>query len=302
MAVKQSSPFRLVPPSLGLLALLAVAAAGGPRTLRADSLDQLLLQLEGDTFADRESAAAEIVSLGTSAIARVVQVTQSQHLESSLRTIHILAEMCLVPEEETWRAAETALMDLVEGPNRTVAFIVQDLLSCREASSEWSLEQLGCKPIKGRSILTLQPDWQGGAHGLVHLRWLPRITSLRIEAADLHPEALWHLRWAPQLRDLVIIDCPVDDHVFQYLHHLPALQHLYLNGTRISDAGLATLQGRKQLSWLEVQATQISDASLPTLLTLQGLKGLRVNGCRISRAGVETLKRELPGVNIWSDD
>jgi hypothetical protein len=284
-----------------MVCLLAAFPSGAPaQDADPASITDLVRRLTHGPYEQRETAARQLIARGTEAIPLLQQAIRDHELELSHRAVTILREMCLSADDETWKAAQVALQQVSAGENRMAALFAQDVLQSQRASAEQRLVRLGCKHISGKTTLTLPSTWVGGQDGLINLRWLPHLRTIRIEGATLHPEALAHLKYTSQLQHLVIINVPVDDRVFDHIRQLPELQTLYLTGTRISDQGLASLKGREDLTWLEIQQTAVSDASLDVLESLEGLRGLQVTDTRISADGVTRLQRSLPQTNIFS--
>lgn len=263
--------------------------------------EHLVQQLQASSQRQREEATKQLIQLGQAAIPAIISGMRKNDVETSFQGVTILREMCWSPDDETWRQAQQALRELAESPNKIARRSAREVLRDQPRCAEDQLVRMGCKPIGGRPTLTINPDWSGGQYGLLALRWLPHVKTIRIVRAEWHPEALANLRFAEQLQALVLLNVAVDDRIFDHLVHVPGLETLYINGASISDEGLRKLGGRETLLWLELQNTPITDASIDSLSTLKKLRGLRIAGTKISAKGAEQLHASLPQARIFSD-
>lgn len=119
-----------------------------------------------------------------------------------------------------------------------------------------------------------QPTAQITDAGLVHLKGLTLLETLRLENRQIGDAGLAHLGG------------------------LTSLKTLYLGGTQVTDAGLAYLQGLTSLKTLYLNNTQVSDRGLVHLKGLTALEKLYLRGTSVSYAGLADLKQALPNCII----
>lgn len=281
--------------------LVAMGLAGPTAAeVEPQRLDELRETLAHGDFARREQAAAEIVALGQPAIPVVLTLAEEANLELRFRSVSLLREMCLSVDESTWRAAQAGLEELTRSPHRLIATLAQDVVGSLTTSAEKRLQILGGSFTDNRTVLTLRKDWNGGGNGLLHLRWVPSIKTIRLENAALDADALTHLRWVPHLREVVIRDTDLDDRLFESLRPLKGLEILYLNGTKVTDRGCRALREHPNLVWLEVKRTSITDETLDVFSELEKLRSVDVSQTEVTAKGIQALRAKRPSLTVFS--
>jgi len=85
--------------------------------------------------------------------------------------------------------------------------------------------------------------------GLRHLAGLRELRSLNLsDALAIDGRGLAHLRGLPWLRYLMLDATSVGDEGLEYLRELPALERVLLAGTKVTDAGLAGASVLRQVA------------------------------------------------------
>lgn len=266
-----------------------------------DSISKRIAELQSPKFENREIATRELVLAGPAAVEALAEATQQANLELALRAIEVLHQMCLAEDEPTWQGAEGALRKIAAGDAEVASRCATDILSTLPDSALARLGALGARVTSDGGVITLDANWQGKDEGLVNLRWIPKLTTLRFESAPITDAALRNLRWVPDLRDLVILNAPITDEGMASLAAVPHLQVLYLNSTQITDKGLTALSGRTDLLCLELENAAVTDASVALLTELKSLTTLVVSGTKLTAGAVEQLRQALPKATISVD-
>jgi hypothetical protein len=97
-----------------LAAILALAISV---PLMADETDDLIKQLDADTFREREEAAQKLTALGKEAIPALAKAANDGTLETGIRSIDILKKLVEGGDKEASDLARTALEKLAESEN-----------------------------------------------------------------------------------------------------------------------------------------------------------------------------------------
>ncbi len=143
-----------------------------------------------------------------------------------------------------------------------------------------------------------------GAAGLAHVKKLPRLKELTLQAfkkdSKLNDAALKEISDMATLEKLIFgAELPIgysphvtgfgDDGV-KHLGKLKNLKQLNLAGCeRVTDAGLASLKELTNLETLVIGFTKISDAGLTNLKDMTKLKDLTLNGLPLTEKGLAHL-------------
>ncbi len=276
---------------------IPASAADEPSPQIADWVEEL----RSDKFGNRETATRALVAAGPAAVDPLTHAAEGANLELALRSIQVLHQMCLSNDDATWKAAENALTKAASGSAEVASRCASDILSTMPSSAIARLRSQGAQ-VTDESTVKLIGNWRGKDDGLVNLRWMPRLTTLWIDAAPITDAGLQHLRWVPWLRDLAINKVPITDAGLLELKWVTKLQNLYLNETQITDEGIRQLAERTGLRALEIESAGVSDASVGVLSQILSLKILSVKGTKISPAGIAQLRQALPDALVQTND
>ncbi len=101
--------------SVGLAVPQAAADNSAENVATAERIDELIKQLNGDRYAEREAAMKALIDIGQPAIEAVDRAATAGSLEVTSRSIDILKKLYESSDEATKAAAEAALKQLAEG-------------------------------------------------------------------------------------------------------------------------------------------------------------------------------------------
>ena len=140
------------------------------------------------------------------------------------------------------------------------------------------------------------------AQGLSNLAQLTRLDELHLRHSQVDAAGLATLRPLAKLELLDLRASTCDDACCQVLPEVFAhLTSLKLEGTKVTDAGIESLTRLADLRMLDItKARRVTDASIPSFAQFKKLRRLYVGGIGLSNEGWQTLRRTLPGVEIWA--
>ncbi len=147
-----------------------------------------------------------------------------------------------------------------------------------------SLSLLGTKitnlePIRGLDKLKIL-DLRGSAiddAGLAPIREFPNLLELRLGETKIADSAMAHIAKHSLLEDIQLHHTAVTDEGLAQLRDLPRLRSLTLSRTLVTEQGVAIL---------------VADGKLPIL------RWLALSGPGTTSSGIESLRSQLPGVQI----
>lgn len=113
--------------------------------------------------------------------------------------------------------------------------------------------------------------------------------TVNLGGADLTDQELTHLRSMPRLWSLFLDATPITDRGLEEIAQLPRLSVLTLDSTSVTGKGIIHLQGLRRLQKLSLDATRIKDADLPQLSRFPALEGVSLDDTSVSDAGIATL-------------
>ncbi len=125
--------------------------------------------------------------------------------------------------------------------------------------------------------------------GLVHLRDMTELRSLRLEGTDVGDAGIAHLSGLTSLEELYLSRTEVGDNGVAYLASLPRLRTLALENTQVTNASLSTLRRIESLEYLSVMETAVDETALVELAGHPSLNSIRL--ASVSDAGLESLSR-----------
>ncbi len=162
-------------------------------------IEQWITELNASEFVKREEATRQLIDAGAVVIEPLMDASKSSGLEVSVRITAILRAWFTSGREELVETAETALEQLRESKNRSVAnradaVLNQYALTIRQDRALAQIKKLG-GTIKSSESVTRQPfpqndpdaffvilglNWQGGDEGLKHIRRLPNLSTMYV--------------------------------------------------------------------------------------------------------------------------
>ncbi|MHC4085379.1 MAG: redoxin domain-containing protein [Planctomycetota bacterium] len=181
-------------------------------------------------------------------------------------------------------ALEQAVADILGDPSQPTAQITD----------------AGLVHLKGLTLLeTLRlENRQIGDAGLAHLGGLTSLKTLYLGGTQVTDAGLAHLKNLTELESLCVHKTVITDAGLEHLKDLTGLGYLCIHDTYVSNTGLTYLQGLISLKTLYLHNTQVSDAGLVHLKGLTALERLNLRGTSVSKAGLADLKQALPNCII----
>jgi peroxiredoxin len=181
-------------------------------------------------------------------------------------------------------ALEQAVADILGGPSQPTAQITD----------------AGLVHLKGLTLLeTLRlENRQIGDAGLAHLGGLTSLKTLYIGGTQVTDAGLAHIKNMTELESLCVHKTVITDAGLEHLKDLTGLVYLCVHHTNVSNTGLEYLQGLSSLKTLYLQNTQVNDGGLVHLKGMTALEKLNLRGTSVSYAGLADLKKALPNCII----
>lgn len=213
---------------VSLLAVLGSAAAvfandqpaiaekpAAKRDFTPEEIASRIKDLGSETFAVREKAMKDLREAGQPAIGPLAKAAKSGELEVTLRAVRILESLLTTGTLEEFEAAERALEDLKQAPDKAASSRAETVLASmgevREKRAIAAITALNgvVKPDpspfrmaingapEGEPLMTtvvLNRRWQGGEEGLKHLENLRFLTTLYFVEGVISPEAVARLQ------------------------------------------------------------------------------------------------------------
>jgi hypothetical protein len=137
--------------------------------------------------------------------------------------------------------------------------------------------------------------------GLAAMVGLPSLTRLElagVRMTDAANETLVHCR---SLAHLELSRTGNTNDGVAALLSLPTLRHLSLNETAIDDGAMPLLRRLDDLATLYVARTRITDKGVLNLKALRHLGYLDCTGTKVTAEALNSLRNDLPGLQIKSD-
>ncbi len=128
-----------------------------------------------------------------------------------------------------------------------------------------------------RDVLLIEPTGRIGGmttHGLLHLKDLTNLQTLRLQYTKVTDAGLVHIKGMTKLKELV------------------------LAVTKVTDAGLVHIKGMTKLKTLILGFTKVTDAGLLHLKDLTKLQRLELENTKVTQTGIADLKKDLPDCKI----
>jgi hypothetical protein len=192
-------------------------------------VEQWITDLNAPDFHKREEATRQLIEAGTVVAEQLLEAARSSNLETTARITAILRAWMTSGRDDLIETAETALEQLAESKNRSmanraVAVLNQYAVSISQPRALAQIKKLGgtIRAIEGipqqvfvqndvdSFFVILGRSWEGGEEGLKYIRRLRNLSmmylihnpkSLKILTPNVSPEAVAKLqKMMPQLR------------------------------------------------------------------------------------------------------
>jgi serine/threonine-protein kinase len=149
------------------------------------------------------------------------------------------------------------------------------------------------RDMKELRTLRLAPARANGG-GLVHLYKLDNLESLALTGTAVDDTAAGYLPGVNSLRELDLSGASVTDSGLEHLARLSGLRKLTLARTALKGPGLKHLQDLRALEELDLSGTGVTDAGLAHLRGLASLLKLDLRHTKVTEGGVLGLRKALP--------
>jgi hypothetical protein len=255
----------------------------------ANRIAELVGALDADTFADRESATLDLLSIGAETIEPLLASLATANLEPSNRALHVLRELAGGEDEACAAAARGALVRAAKASSavgKRAEASLREVDRIRRERAENAMEKLGAIfentdsrvgliPIKfDMRSLSIGPDWKGGEGDWKHLQALHDVERITLEGER------------------------IDDGVLARVAAMPALLVVTVKRAKITPAGLGELIRLPRLQQLEINYTPIGDEGIEPLAKLGATPWFRLFGTRITPEAADRLHKALPAATI----
>ena len=286
-----------------------------------ETVQQWARDLNSRNFRDREAAMRQLLDAGERAIPHVVKAAENGSTEAVWRALFILDRFSMSDDYELMDGAVLALESLAKSSRPQLAARAASALAKhqdeRDQLAMMRLRTLGANVTtlngSGTSV-RLDNKWKGGNSGLVHLKRLKSITSIRFEqsmvsdrglvhlagmdrlqraylgATQIRGPGLVHLKDCPRLTYLSLKGLTIDDEAAWFLGQLTQLEHLGLDETPLSDRAMSHLVDLQHLKTLWLNRTKVTDSGLVHLAKIEPLEKLILTGTQIDGAGLSHFK------------
>jgi hypothetical protein len=195
----------------------------------AAEIGEWIAQLNDDRYLVRERATRQLLDAGPAALDQLQVAADADRPEPADRSVWILRRLTNAKEPGMKRQALEHLAKLKKRP-QVAAAARQTLNELQHEEAREAIEQLGGRYVEGDFMLQagaighagrldLDERWHGGDAGVVHLRHLNGMRTLRIVGTDISAEALCN-----------------------ELPHCETLQGVWLYGTKLTPDDLAKLR------------------------------------------------------------
>lgn len=129
---------------------------------------------------------------------------------------------------------------------------------------------------------------------LRHLRDLPNLTEIRLEATKIESEDLRHLQTL-KIQRLYFTESKLGAGVAASLaDSCPELTYLGLAKTNVTDADMSAIGKLKKLQWLWLYETRVGDPGLAKLDELSNLDHVYVDAAVVTHSGEQRFKEKHP--------
>jgi hypothetical protein len=242
-------------------AILVVSQFNAPVLARQDQLDsrlpQLVEQLSGDTFRERQEAMSLLIGAGSSAIEPLVGALDAGDPETRMRVMAVLSALAICDDEATRTEAQASMELLVNSAEGDIARLakrsLEDLGRRLQQSSIDRLRKLGAQ-ITGNTVsgdfavatyldLMIGPDWSGERKDLDSLRWMVDLTSVTLIGPQVDDSLIKSISTHPQLNNIVIKRGAITNDSIRSFAEMPSLAKLHLVYCEIDDECFDDLKG-----------------------------------------------------------
>lgn len=245
-------------------------------------------QLGHPHYLRREMASKKLTEAGPDVIEHLVAVVGSGDLEVVERAVRVITQIALSGPPMNDGGAWDQLNQMASsGVGRQASVARSALGEVRKHRARQAREALEAAGIFvgidefvisaiSRPMLIVQIDdqWNRDVESLQWLRWLDDVENARLKASAVTPEVVRAITDVPGLRTLAIVDAKVTDETLQPLTEMSRLHSLEFRYVPLTDA----------------QGDLI--ASMPIRVSLN------LMGTGISKEKVDSMKAQLPGLQI----
>ncbi len=161
--------------------------------------------------------------------------------------------------------------------------------------TQWLVRTFG-KEYFG-SVISVEMVNASDAH-FGHLRHLPSLTHLTVDAVDVGPEAISELSHSQHLKSLILRGAGVVDKTLSSLPALPQLEHLGFYDTGVQGEGFRHLESQPRLRALVIHDHDIDDESIMHLQTTRQLNSVSFGGTRVTKDGAGQLFTALKECDV----
>jgi hypothetical protein len=134
--------------------------------------------------------------------------------------------------------------------------------------------------------------------GLMHLRGLNRLWTLRLTGLPVTDAGLAAVNDAPELNGLYLSNTSVQGHGLLNLKSLPRLSILDLDGSALTEDGLKALSGATSLQMLSLNRAPVTPDALALLAAIPRLDRVELGGCGLSDEDIAKLIKRKPQLKV----
>jgi hypothetical protein len=272
---------------VGLL-LVGLTAADPP----ADQIQRWVADLDGESFAARESAEANLLKAGKAAVPTLTAAASEGRPESAARAIRVLNKLALGKDADAAKEAKAALVKLAGADSQTVVDLAKAALRTHLQPFIDELEASGAEVrLDGETVVFVGFDNARDIEAkLPLLKNFPGIEEVSLANAQVTDKAIPFLKGLPKLERVNLFTSSVGDAGMKVLKDIPTIKSLPIGKTKVTNAGLAHLKDMKQLEYIGLRGDDITDAGLAHLKGLTNLTGLHLAETKVTDAGLAQLK------------
>ncbi len=241
--------------ALAAVTLVATPGLAWQESIRDESLQQLVQQLGGETFQERQAAMRDLIAAGNAAIEPLMQAIESADPESQMRALAVLSRLAVGDDDDTRTKTQQLIRELVDSDDPNIARLAQRTVqTLGRQLQQNAMEQLqaqgavisgqtqrGIGRRPGDLELIIGPAWKG-------------------QRADLQP-----VRWLVDLTKVTLIGPQIDDELVESLVNLPQLGRVVIRRGAITNASIVSFLKMQSLRRLELVYCNIDDGCFDDL-------------------------------------
>lgn len=255
-------------------------------------------QLGSNNYFQRERAAKKLKSLGRDAIPAMTRRALGNDLEASVRSVNLLTDLLLGEDLEAVFEAFESLEKIGRAGKQTAASRARVAVRLMQPQAINRLEEMGAEFNYSYSSMTIGMKYKGGENGLVWLRFLKNLNTIRLKKCDLAETELARFAAAPELNEVVFDGFPLTDFGLAKLAEIGKLSILHASHADVSNEAIALLCRDRQFTWCDLSQTSVGDALVETFAKQKQLNGLDLRGTNFTEAGADQLRQRLPRTKV----